>query len=84
MNAIILAAMIAGQPLGEMTIYSNCFRADTINMDGMIVARLFEGTGGERYTYWIGPGGKFALTMTAPMVRGAVCVIAEGKELPEA
>lgn len=82
MNAIILVAAIAANPVGTLTMYADCYRPSDLADQGLTAAGIFEGGGGERYQLWIG-GGRIVVTMTAPVVRNAVCVVVDAKELPE-
>lgn len=83
MNALILAAAILAQPMGELTTYHECGRLSDLKAQGFAAAGLYEGGGGERYQFWVHTDGRVVWTMTAPMVRGATCVLLEAKEVPE-
>lgn len=79
---VILAAAIALTPVGEWVGYASCFRpadlAQHFKSESMVSAGKFESSGGERFELWTDGRGKFVVTMTAPPLRNAVCVIADG------
>lgn len=83
MNPLTLAA-IALQAVGTFTSYSDCFRASDLRtyfkQEGMVSAGKFESGGGERFELWTDGKGKYVVTMTAPPMRGAECVVADGAE----
>lgn len=82
MNAILLAAAVTLTPVGEWVGYSTCFRADqfaaAMKAENVVSAGKFTSSGGERFELWTDGKGRFVVTMTAPPMRNAVCVIADG------
>lgn len=81
MIALLVAVLAA--PIGTLTLSADCWRVGDLDLQDMISAGKYEGTGGERYEIWIGTDGRMLVTMVAPVVRNAVCVLVEAKELPE-